>query len=265
MLCALDRPRAALDQIFVARRLLLGEHERGLGLLDLGLAMADLGLLHGDLGVHVADVVLGCGDLCVSPVQRDAIIAIVDTGDDVARRDMLVVGHRHRGDVARDLGRDGELASRDEGVVGRFEMAGVVPIDIGGCGGGQEDDQAERRSDRMAAEPPPAGLACGLVLSVGSALRRRLGRAAGWLGSGRRLVGGRAQGDRLLGRLRTRRRRRRVQRRRSLAAAGGAATPGVFGHGRVLEHVLAVVSIPVQPHDRNSKGDLAARRLITGY
>ncbi len=43
---------------------------------------------------------------------------------------MLVVGHRNRGDIARHLRRDGKLARGDEGVVGRFEMRGVVQIKV---------------------------------------------------------------------------------------------------------------------------------------
>ena len=68
------------------------------------------------------DAGLRGGDLRLGLVERDAVVAIVDARDHVARRDVLVVGDRNRGEVAGHLRRDGELARRDEGVVGRFEM-----------------------------------------------------------------------------------------------------------------------------------------------
>ena len=61
-----------------------------------------------------------------------AIITLVDLSDHVAFVHMLVVGDRDRRDVARDLGSDGELARRDEGVVGRLEMRGMIPIEVSG-------------------------------------------------------------------------------------------------------------------------------------
>ena len=114
--------RLALGQVLVARRLLLREGQRRLRLLHLRLARADLRLLHRDLGVDVLDVG-GCGgDLRFRLLERDAVIAVVDARDHVACDDVLVVGDRHRGDVARHLRRDRELARLDEGVVGRLEV-----------------------------------------------------------------------------------------------------------------------------------------------
>jgi hypothetical protein len=37
-------------------------------------------------------------------LERDAVVAVVDAGDDVAGRDMLVVGDRDGSDVADGLG-----------------------------------------------------------------------------------------------------------------------------------------------------------------
>ena len=70
------------------------------------------------------------GQLRLRLFERDAIIAIVDTGNDVAGGDMLVIGHRHRGDVARHLRLKRKLPRRDEGIVRQFEMPGVVPIEV---------------------------------------------------------------------------------------------------------------------------------------
>src|SRR5437868_12596519 len=52
---------------------------------------------------------------------------------------------------------DGELARRDEGVVGRFKMPRIVPVEISGRRSGQQDDEGEQGQDRMAAQPAPAG------------------------------------------------------------------------------------------------------------
>ena len=72
--------------------------------------------------------------------------------------DVLVVGDRNGRDVARHLRRDGELARGDEGVVGRFEMAGVVPVEVSARSDDGQEEQAEDRGDRMPAKDPLAGL-----------------------------------------------------------------------------------------------------------
>jgi hypothetical protein len=100
---------------------------------------------------------------------------------------VLVVGDRHRSDVARDLGGDGELARRDEGIVGRFEMPGVVPIEIAEPGKDDEKGQAEPESGAMPPEQPVSGRAARDVLALG---RRRLGVG------GKRLEAGARRGDR---------------------------------------------------------------------
>ena len=122
------------------------------------------------------------------------VIALVDLGDHVALVDMLVVGDRNRGDVARDLGRDRELARRDEGVVGRFEMRGMIPVDVSGRRREQERDQADRRQERMSAEEAFARLFAGLFVFCGRLLAGfglllgGLCRALGLLGGLRRVV-----------------------------------------------------------------------------
>ena len=84
-------------------------------------------------------------DLGLSLRERGQVVALVDPGDHVALVDVLVVGDRNRGDIARDLGRDRELARRDEGVVGQFEMRGMVPVDVCRRPGDQERDQPRPR------------------------------------------------------------------------------------------------------------------------
>ena len=68
-------------------------------------------------------------------LKRDAVIAIVDAGDRVAGGDVLVVGDRDGGDIAGYLWGEGNLPRRDEGIVGRLEMLGVVQIDIAAAQG----------------------------------------------------------------------------------------------------------------------------------
>jgi hypothetical protein len=87
-------------------------------------------LLHSDLCVDVRDARLRGIDLRLCLRQCGAVIAIVDPRDHLAGLDMLVVGDRSFGDLARNFRRDRELARRDEGAVGRFEMTGVVPVEV---------------------------------------------------------------------------------------------------------------------------------------
>ena len=56
------------------------------------------------------------------PPPADAVVAVVDAGDDVASGDMLVVARRDGGDVAGHLLGEGSLPRRDEGIVGRLEI-----------------------------------------------------------------------------------------------------------------------------------------------
>ena len=109
--------------MLVARRLLLGEHQRRLRLIHLRLVGGDLCLLHVELRVDVLDAGLRGRDLRLGLRERDAIVTIIDAGDHVAGFDMLVVGDGDGGDVARHFRRDRELPRRDEGVVGGLEMS----------------------------------------------------------------------------------------------------------------------------------------------
>ena len=194
---------------------------------------------------------------------------MVDLGDHVALVDMLVVGDRNRRDVARDLGRDRELARRDEGVVGRFEMRGLIPVEVSGRRRQQERDQADRRQDRMATEEAFARLVVGFLLFRGRLLAGfslalgGLCRALGLLGGLRRVVnfGGfdRTFGRRLF-RLPERLGRRSAQgdnvplgARCAPRTRGRDLVPIGFGRWRVLVHLLALVLIPAR-HGRNSPG-----------
>ena len=74
----------------VARRLLLGEHQRGLRLLHLRLAGGNLApAAHVELRVDVLDAGFSAAATCASSLREcDAIVAIVDASDHVAGFDI---------------------------------------------------------------------------------------------------------------------------------------------------------------------------------
>ena len=188
--CAVAQP--LIDQRLVASPGDPCELRVRLRLADLRLGRGDLRVLRGDLRVDVVDAGFRAGHLSLGLRERGEEIALVDLGDHVALVDMLVVGDRNRRDVARDLGRDRELARGDEGVVRRFEMRGMIPVEVSGRRRQQERDQADRRQDRMPAEEAFARLFAGLFLFCGRLLAGfglllgGLGRALGLLGGLRR-------------------------------------------------------------------------------
>jgi hypothetical protein len=69
---------------------------------------------------------------------------------------MLVVGYRNFVDVARDFRRDCKLARCDEGIVGRFEMTRVIPVEISST----RDRREEQCPARQRQRPPGPGRAC---------------------------------------------------------------------------------------------------------
>ena len=181
----LSRRPTLIDERLVASPGDLREFEVRLRLVHLRLTGGDLRVLRGDLRVDALDAGFRPRHLPLGLGEGVAIIALVDLSDHVAFVDMLVVGDRNRRDVARDFGRDGELARRDEGVVGRLEMRGMIPIEVSGRRRQKQRHQAERRQDRMPAEPAPARALAGLFL-----LRGRLAAAFGFLLGGlRRALG----------------------------------------------------------------------------
>lgn len=156
LLGVLNGAIALFRQVLIARRLLLPEYQRRLRLVDLGLVGINLCLLDIDLRIDVLDAGL-CGATCAWACSSDAVVAIVDAGDEGAGGHVLFVGDRHRRDVAGDLRRDGKLARRDEGIVGRLEMRGVVPVKIAACRRNEGDKQPDRDCNWMPPQQSPAG------------------------------------------------------------------------------------------------------------
>ena len=142
-------PEPVCARFLIARSLLLREHQRRLRLVHLRLVGADLRLLHLELRVDVLDAGLRRRHLRLGLIERDAVVAVVDAGDHVAGGDVLVIGDGDGGDVAGHLGSERGLARRDEGVVGRLEMLGVVQIDVAAAQGRGEKHRTdgEKRRD----------------------------------------------------------------------------------------------------------------------
>ena len=128
----LSRRPSLIDERLVASPGDFDQFQVRLRLRHLRLTGGDLRVLRGDLRVDALDAGFRPRHLPLGLGEGVAIIALVDLGDHVAFVDMLVVGDRNRGDVARHFGGDRELARRDERVVGRLEMRAIVPVKVSG-------------------------------------------------------------------------------------------------------------------------------------
>ena len=162
---------ACLLQVLVACRLLLREYQRRLSLIHLRVVGADLCRLHIQLRIAVLDAGLRGRDLCLRLLKRGAVIAVIDAGDHVASGHVLVVGDRDSVDIAGHLWGRRSLPRRDEGIVGRLEMPGVVQVDITAAQGSGEQHRTDGGDNRAAQQAVPARLTrCPRPLSI------RLGR-----------------------------------------------------------------------------------------
>ena len=116
---------------------------------------------------------LSRGNLRVRLGDREAIVAIVEAGDQVAGVDVLVVGDRNGRDITRNLRRDGELPGRKERVVGRLKTRGVVQVEIAACGGERRERQGAGDKGRT---PPDTARLRALVGRRGRPSGGRYGR-----------------------------------------------------------------------------------------
>ena len=76
----------------------------------------------------------GC-DLRLRPLERDAIVAVIDAGDHVVSGDMLVVSDGDGGEVVRHFRGKRGLPCRDKGIVRGLEMSSVVRVEIAAAQG----------------------------------------------------------------------------------------------------------------------------------
>ena len=167
-----------LREVRVTRRPVLRERQTRLLLLNLGRVLRYLCLLHADLRVDVRDACLRGIDLRLRLSECGAVVAVVDPCDHLTGLDMLVVGDRNCGDVTRDFRRDRELARRDESVVGGFEMARVVPVEVAAS----QDRREQQHPEHQRQPTPRPGLAWSIRLPP------RMRRRRGWLARLRRNI-----------------------------------------------------------------------------
>ncbi len=149
----LARP-ALLRQRLVTHRRLLGEHQLGLGPAAAGAWLAVTWACCTESWASALRMLASAAAICASArasatrKSRSSIRAITPLASTC-----WFVGDRHRGQITGDLGRDAELARRDEGVVGRFEVRLMVDEE---CAAGQrhhEAEQACRGKQPMAPQP----------------------------------------------------------------------------------------------------------------
>jgi hypothetical protein len=90
------------------------------------------------------------GDLGLGLGKRDAIVAVIEPEQHVARLDVLVLLDRHGGDIACQFGRDIGDVGLDIGVVGADHEAAVDPIVVAVIAAGGERHQADDRQHEAA-------------------------------------------------------------------------------------------------------------------
>lgn len=168
MLRFLKSAGAALHQSLIAVVLLLGEDEIGLGLCDLRLGFFHIRLLNPLLRLCILDIGVRRCDLRLGLLKSRLVVAIIDAGDYLAARYVLVVGDRDGRNIAGYPRGDGILTRGDEGIVGALIMRGVVPVEKGRhrrCGKCASADQEH---------PPAPGGAANRILTTGIIRLRRL-------------------------------------------------------------------------------------------
>ena len=146
---------ACAGQMLIARILLLCEYERRLGLIDLSLARIDLRLLHGDLSIDIFYAGRRGGNLRLGLLEGDPVVAIVNARNHAACGNVLVIGDGDLRHVTRYPWGDGDLARGDESIVGRLEMAGIVPVKIAAT---QQRANAEANLEQAIAQRDQAKL-----------------------------------------------------------------------------------------------------------
>ena len=109
-------------------RLVVGVGAGGIGAggIDLRRGLRDGGAGRVGLAADAGDRALLGRDLVLRGLQREAVVAVVDAGDEVAGLDALVVGDGDGGDIAGDLGGEDRHVGLHVGVVGRDHEAAVV-------------------------------------------------------------------------------------------------------------------------------------------
>jgi len=125
------------------------------------------GFLRSDLVADARDSRFLGRHLFARRVNRQAVIAVIDRGDDVAGMHIGVVGHRDAGEIAWDLGGERRVVGLHVGVVGRHrKTADCPPAKAEPAGGPGGHRRHQGKGKQTAAAPLRRSLA---------ADRRRIG------------------------------------------------------------------------------------------
>ena len=143
------------------------EHQRRLRLSTCAWLALICAFCTSSLGIDILDAGLRGRNLRLRLLERDAIIAVIDTGNHFARSDMLVVGDGNGGDVTGNLWRERRLPRGDEGIVGRLIVPRLIHIDVAATQHGDQQERADcRDTGRRRRKPFSAGLAIEGALSL---------------------------------------------------------------------------------------------------
>ena len=120
----------------------------GFGDAHLGARLVRVGLDHRPLRLGLGEEARGIGVVGLGLVELGAERRRVDLDQELARRHRLVVVDRNLRHPPRDLGRDAHHVGVDEGIVGRFVVAGVeeprdADADRGEAGDGDHDPRQD--------------------------------------------------------------------------------------------------------------------------
>ncbi len=133
--------------------------EVGLRLVEVGLRLDHLGLGGGDLLPLDADLgkALGHGGAALLRARQLPLIARpvrggVEDRQHLSRPDDLVIVDQHLPDQPRDLRRDADDVAVDIGIVGRFVLPRVEPVEQAADDRGDEHDGDDDQQDRTVAQ-----------------------------------------------------------------------------------------------------------------
>jgi hypothetical protein len=135
-LIEIDRGLVLIDKIFLVIPRLPGNR-----------ILLDEKLIPGKVGLCLREERLVVRELGLGLIERDSVTAVVDAGDDGAGVDVLVVSDRNRGDVAGDFRCDGKLPRCNEGIVRRFKVLRVVPVQVACPDRRNEEEQPDDRRE----------------------------------------------------------------------------------------------------------------------
>jgi hypothetical protein len=176
---ALRRGEPIGGELAVAHDVELGARHLSIRCRHLGADLCDHRLLQIAGGIEIGERRLLGGDRPLRLGERRPVVAVVKLDQEVAGMHGLVVGDRHLGDEAGDLGRDDSDVAADIGIVGAFDEAPDRPPIVTVPGDAKPDEE------RQAEQPQP----------LAPQTRDREKRAVEWRCAPRRARSGFPHGD----------------------------------------------------------------------